>query len=116
MITTCPYCEPNSAGEHAWNCPNRGTPRTSARGYSFVILEKPKNIEIIRQLRAEIKRMRDAIAEAIDNCETCHGINDESRRCARCQTFSAILYAGNDEIDLNKPCCLSTIPDDTLFA
>jgi hypothetical protein len=22
MITQCPYCEINTAGQHAWNCPN----------------------------------------------------------------------------------------------
>lgn len=44
------------------------------------------------KLQAENKQLREVMAEALANCETCRGIPALSnRRCARCLTFRKLL-------------------------
>lgn len=52
--------------------------------------------EKIAALEAELAKIREVMIEAINNCETCRGQTDDSRRCARCQTFSALLFSGKE--------------------
>lgn len=42
-------------------------------------------------LRAENERMKTTMREAVDNCDICHGISTKIPKCARCQTFIALI-------------------------
>ena len=41
--------------------------------------------------------MVEAIKDAVDNCETCRQERMIQRRCARCQTFDALLKRAKGE-------------------
>lgn len=43
----------------------------------------------IARLATELMECRDAITEAIENCETCRG--EQKPNCARCVTFGRLL-------------------------
>lgn len=65
---------------------------TSTDIAEIVEIMNHRPIEDAQALR--IKTLEAAMLEATDNCETCRGIEDVERLCARCKTFLEIVFFG----------------------
>lgn len=63
---------------------------------------RPAEIALLAKFQEQAERieaLEAAMLEATDNCETCRGIEDVERLCARCQTFLEIVYSGKVATD-----------------
>jgi len=77
-----------NANTGGWFC-QRCESENSLCNYCGTPINEPH--DCIDVLRAKIKRMKDEMQDAIDNCRTCEGETDPERKCARCKTFAEIL-------------------------
>jgi hypothetical protein len=60
-----------------------------------------KRFIVVGQLSADlvaanqrVSSLMQAMQEAVDNCDTCHGLHTFDKRCSRCRAFAKLLLFG----------------------
>lgn len=89
MIDTsdrCTFCDGLLSEDPVLNC------RYEAEHYKYQVAI----------LKAENAALKEAMTDALKNCETCIGVHWIDDRCARCQTFWKLLHPLTEPPEVEK--------------